>query len=126
MNQQLKTIISDYYSALAASYATGILQSEKLHLAENVKFKVPGEIFEGENDVIRMISFTVPVFSRMEIHRQYFDEDSCCAILTHYTKFPCVPIPNTQFIQVKEGQIIEISMLHEATAWNKFLMLRQY
>jgi hypothetical protein len=123
---QLKSIISEHYSELASSYITGILHGEKLHLAQQVKFKLPYEVLEGRDDVIRMISYTVPVFIRFEIHRQYFDEDSCCSILTHYTRVPCVPIPNTQFIQVKEGQIIEISLLHDTTAWNRFLMLQQH
>lgn len=120
MTQELKPIIADYYSELGSSYVKGVLRGEKLHLAENVKFKVPNEVFEGRDDVMRAISFTVPVFSCFEIHRQCFDEDSCCSILTHYTKYPCVPIPNTQFIQVKEGQIIEINMLHEGRPGTNF------
>jgi hypothetical protein len=123
VTKSIKTLARDYYAALA--YAFKAKDSERLKgfLAADCKLTVLSESFIGKEAAFQFMSSMISLINRFEIRRQYFDHDSCCTVMDLITPIPDLHVSNIECIIIRDGQVVEINVVFDAQAWNRFMLL---
>lgn len=120
-NSSYKKIINDYYSSLQHAFKTGVLSSEKLHLADDVKVIVPNERFEGKATVESMLKELVKVVDHYDIQRIYYDHEGACVVMDCVVKLPPYHIATIEWFLIKNGKIAELHPVYDTLAWEKLM-----
>jgi hypothetical protein len=123
--RDLKKIIHEYYSELARAYRTKEFNPAKLHLDDDANLIGVSEFFEGKKEIIKMFNNSIYLIQEQNIQHQYFDHESCCAILNNRSTIPEIYLKTTERIVVRHGYIVEIYVLYDVKAWQNLMQLLQ-
>jgi hypothetical protein len=123
MPLQLRKIIKEYYAEMNKAMIIKQLEPESLHLADDAKFIGINEYFEGKKNIVNMLRKAIFQMQRFEFKKQYFDDNSCCSVLDIVTQIPHIRVPSMDCITVQNGQIIEVNILYDIRAWEKFMKI---
>ncbi len=125
MLKNIKTVARDYYLALEHAFKTKDFDRLKRFLADDCTLTAMSEFFVGKAATIQFMSSIIALINKFEIRRQYFDHDSCCTVMDIITPIPDLHVSNIEWIVIKDGQVVEINVVFDVQALNRFMQLVQ-
>jgi hypothetical protein len=119
-------IVNDYFTTLQNAYASGKLNPNKLHLAEDIVVFTPNGRAEGKTLVLKAYEeMLIPNIQKLVIHKQFSDRSSVCTIYDYVTKSPHLTIPAAAWYKVKDGLIYEMHIFFDPALWEKAMSGKQ-
>lgn len=118
-------MVRDYYAALHYAYRTKDFERLSRFFAEDCLVTAVNQSFVGKKAAVQFLTNVISLIDNFEIQRQYFDHDSCCTLMEIYTRIPNTSITNIEVIVLRDNQIVELTAIFDALAWQRYLTLIQ-
>lgn len=116
MNNEL---VNEYYAEMKQSIKTGRLNFSKLLLADDAVLIGPGEKHEGKNVLEPVFNQFTSIIESFEIKRQIVNQSSACSIIEYQTKMSPQKVEMAEWIEIKNGRIVELRIYFDTAAWGK-------